>query len=75
LLIPWWSSWITTSNGKHITAENIIRLTNQERAAAGLNTLNTNAKLTAAAQAKANNMFEVHIGITMDPMEKLLGCL
>lgn len=42
-----------------ITAENIIRLTNQERAAAGLNTLNTNAKLTAAAQAKANNMFEV----------------
>jgi len=42
-----------------ITSENIIKLTNQERAAAGLNTLSTNAKLTAAAQAKANNMFEV----------------
>ena len=42
-----------------ITSENIIKLTNQERTAAGLNTLSTNAKLTAAAQAKANNMFEV----------------
>ena len=41
-----------------ITSGNIIQLTNQERAAAGLNTLSTNAKLTAAAQAKANNMFE-----------------
>ena len=41
-----------------ITSANIIQLTNQERAAAGLNTLSTNAKLTAAAQAKANNMFE-----------------
>lgn len=42
-----------------ITPANIIQLTNQQRAAAGLNTLNTNAKLTAAAQAKAYNMLEV----------------
>lgn len=42
-----------------ITPANIIQLTNQQRAAAGLNTLSTNAKLTAAAQAKANNMLEV----------------
>ncbi|KKP55424.1 hypothetical protein A2436_00190 [candidate division WS6 bacterium RIFOXYC1_FULL_33_9] len=42
-----------------ITPSNIINLTNQQRAAAGLNTLSTNAKLSAAAQAKANNMFEV----------------
>ncbi len=42
-----------------ITPANIIQLTNQQRAGAGLNTLNTNAKLTAAAQAKANNMLEV----------------
>lgn len=41
-----------------ITPANIIQLTNQQRAAAGLNTLNTNAKLAAAALAKANNMFE-----------------
>jgi len=41
-----------------ITPSNIIMLTNQERAAVGLNTLNTNAKLAAAATAKANNMFE-----------------
>lgn len=41
-----------------ITPANIIQLTNQQRAATGLNTLNTNAKLAAAAQAKANNMFE-----------------
>lgn len=42
-----------------ITPSNIIQLTNQQRASAGLNTLNTNSKLTAAAQAKANNMFQV----------------
>lgn len=41
-----------------ITPSNIIQLTNQERAAAGLNTLSTNSKLAAAALAKANNMFE-----------------
>lgn len=41
-----------------ISTENIIRLTNQERAASGLNTLSENSQLDAAALAKANNMFE-----------------
>lgn len=41
-----------------ITPANIIRLTNQQRTAAGLNSLTSNAKLAAAAQAKANNMLE-----------------
>ncbi len=40
-----------------VTPSNIIALTNQQRAAAGLNTLNVDSRLTAAAQAKANNMF------------------
>ncbi|PKN02586.1 hypothetical protein CVU76_00915 [Candidatus Dojkabacteria bacterium HGW-Dojkabacteria-1] len=40
-----------------VTPSNIIGLTNQQRAAAGLNTLNVDSRLTAAAQAKANNMF------------------
>lgn len=42
-----------------ITSANIIELTNQERVAAGLNALNNNASLVAAAHAKANNMFEL----------------
>jgi hypothetical protein len=41
-----------------ITPENIIALTNQERLGYGLNTLSTNAQLSAAALAKANDMFE-----------------
>ncbi|MFA7654782.1 MAG: CAP domain-containing protein, partial [Candidatus Dojkabacteria bacterium] len=41
-----------------ITAENIINLTNSERIAWGLNTLQPNSQLSAAALAKANNMFE-----------------
>ncbi|MGI6423195.1 MAG: CAP domain-containing protein [Candidatus Dojkabacteria bacterium] len=41
-----------------ITPNNIINLTNQERSAAGLNTLKTDSRLSAAAQAKANNMFQ-----------------
>jgi hypothetical protein len=41
-----------------VNSTTLISLTNQERAAFGLNTLNTNAKLTAAAKAKAENMFE-----------------
>ena len=41
-----------------ITPENIISLTNQQRTSAGLNALNTDPRLTAAAQAKANNMFQ-----------------
>lgn len=42
-----------------ITPENIIALTNRERGSLGLNALSPNAKLAAAAQAKANNMFEL----------------
>lgn len=41
-----------------ITPGNIIQLTNQQRLSAGLNALNTDSRLSAAAQAKANNMFE-----------------
>jgi hypothetical protein len=41
-----------------ITPANIIQLTNQQRASAGLNTLSTDSRLSAAAQAKANNMFQ-----------------
>jgi hypothetical protein len=41
-----------------VTAANLISLTNQQRTAAGLNALNTDSRLTAAAQAKANNMFQ-----------------
>lgn len=41
-----------------ITPANIINLTNQQRVAAGLNSLENNAMLSAAAQAKANNMFQ-----------------
>lgn len=48
-------SGISASN---VTPTNIIALTNQERSAFGLNTLNQNSKLTIAAQAKAENMFE-----------------
>lgn len=41
-----------------ITSQSIIKLTNQERAASGLNTLNVDSRLSAAALAKANNMLE-----------------
>lgn len=41
-----------------ITPDNIIKLTNEERSGYGLNQLSSNAKLMAAAQAKANNMFK-----------------
>lgn len=49
---------ISQISASNITSTNIISLTNQERSAAGLNTLNQNSKLAAAAQAKAENMFE-----------------
>lgn len=49
---------IDQAQASTITPTNIINLTNQERAAAGLNRLNTNSKLSSAALAKANNMFE-----------------
>jgi len=49
---------IDQAQASTITPTNIINLTNRERAAAGLNRLNTNSKLSSAALAKANNMFE-----------------
>lgn len=49
---------ISQISASNITQTNIISLTNQERSVAGLNTLNQNSKLTAAAMAKAENMFE-----------------
>jgi len=50
---------INQVQASNITPSNIIELTNQERAANGLNTLKENSSLAAAALAKANNMFEV----------------
>lgn len=49
---------ITEVRASTITSANIISLTNQERVAWGLNSLETNAQLSAAALAKANDMFE-----------------
>ncbi len=49
---------INEAQASTITAGNIISLTNQERVAWGLNTLQTNSQLSAAALAKANDMFE-----------------
>lgn len=42
-----------------ITSSSIVDLANQARTLYGLNTLSNNAKLEAAALAKANNMFEL----------------
>jgi hypothetical protein len=50
---------INQVQASNITPSNIIELTNQERAANGLNTLKENSSLATAALAKANNMFEV----------------
>lgn len=49
---------IDQAQASTITPTNIINLTNRERTAAGLNSLKTNSKLSSAALAKANNMFE-----------------
>ena len=49
---------INQAQASTITPTNIINLTNQERAAAGLNKLKTDSRLSSAALAKANNMFE-----------------
>lgn len=49
---------ISQAQASTITSANIINLTNQERVAWGLNTLQTNSQLSAAALAKANDMFE-----------------
>lgn len=42
-----------------VNAATLIALTNQERVAAGLNQLTADSRLTAAAQAKAENMFQL----------------
>jgi hypothetical protein len=49
---------ISQAQASTITPGNIINLTNQERVAWGLNALQTNSQLSAAALAKANDMFE-----------------
>jgi hypothetical protein len=49
---------ISKISASNINTSTLIELTNQERAVAGLNTLNQNSKLNAAAKAKAENMFE-----------------
>jgi hypothetical protein len=49
---------IDQAQASTITPANIISLTNQERVAWGLNSLQTNSQLSAAALAKANDMFE-----------------
>lgn len=43
---------------KSLTAENLLALLNQDRLAANLSPLKANARLTAAAQAKAANMLQ-----------------
>jgi hypothetical protein len=49
---------LTQVQASSITPSNVINLTNQERLAYGLSTLSTSAQLSAAALAKANDMFE-----------------
>ena len=49
---------IDQAKASSISSANIIALTNQERSSQGLNTLNNNSQLAAAALAKANDMFE-----------------
>ena len=49
---------LTEVQASTISSTNVINLTNQERVRYGLNTLTTNAKLSSAALAKANDMFE-----------------
>ncbi|KKR05684.1 MAG: SCP-like protein extracellular [candidate division WS6 bacterium GW2011_GWF2_39_15] len=49
---------ISQAQASSITAKNIIQMTNQEREKYNLGVLKENAKLNAAALAKANNMFK-----------------
>ena len=49
---------IEQAQASSITPTSIISLTNQERSSLGLNSLDNNSKLAAAALAKANDMFE-----------------
>ena len=61
LLMNSFSGFLIDSFGVHatnMTADRIIQLTNQERAQRGLNSLSSNASLSSAAHAKANDMFE-----------------
>lgn len=51
-------AFATPASAGAVSASELITLCNQERTAAGLNSLATNSKLTSAAHAKANNMFE-----------------
>ncbi|MDD4382220.1 MAG: CAP domain-containing protein [Candidatus Dojkabacteria bacterium] len=49
---------ISQVSASTITPTNIINLTNKQRASMGLNTLKVDSRLSSAALAKANNMFE-----------------
>jgi uncharacterized protein YkwD len=49
---------ISGVSASSINTSNIISLTNVERSATGLNTLNNNSQLAKAAMEKAENMFE-----------------
>jgi hypothetical protein len=49
---------ISQISASNVNTSSLISLTNQERSAAGLNTLTPNSKLAAAAAAKAQNMFD-----------------
>ncbi|MCD4756346.1 hypothetical protein K8R20_01885 [bacterium] len=49
---------ISQVSASNITTSNIVSLTNQERAAFGLNELKLNSQLSAAAMAKAQNMLD-----------------
>ncbi len=50
---------IPKTYASEITSYNVVSLTNQARTSYGLNTLSNDARLEAAALAKANNMFEL----------------
>ena len=61
LLVNSFSGILIENFGVHatnMTSDRIIQLTNEERAKLGLNSLKSNANLTSAAHAKANDMFE-----------------
>lgn len=49
---------ISEARASSITSTNIVNLTNKQRASMGLNTLKVDSRLSSAALAKANNMFE-----------------
>jgi hypothetical protein len=55
-----------TADASELTGDNVITLINESRSLAGVSALTKNAKLTAAATAKANDMFRqqyfAHVG-------------